>query len=113
MGTNLTLNDFGTGYSSLSYLKKYPFNSLKIDRTFVRDVTVDPEDATLTTAIAGMAHELNLEMIGEGVESEDQINFLLSLGCESAQGYLFSKPLSQEEFLEFRKNWSTQPTLVS
>jgi diguanylate cyclase (GGDEF)-like protein/PAS domain S-box-containing protein len=112
MGTSLALDDFGTGYSSLSYLKKFPFNSLKIDRTFVRDVTTDSEDAALSTAITGMAHGLNLRVIGEGVETEEQLNFLREIGCDLVQGYYFAEPLSPPEFLEFQNNWTSRHGLA-
>ncbi len=113
LGTSLALDDFGTGYSSLSYLKKFPFNSLKIDRTFVRDVTTDSEDAALSTAIAGMGHGLNLRVVGEGVETEEQLDFLREIGCDLVQGYYFAKPLPVDEFLEFHRNWTSRGSLVS
>lgn len=98
MGIRISIDDFGTGYSSLSYLKKFPFDVLKIDQSFVRDVISDPEDAALASAIIHMAHELKLEVIGEGVETPEQLAFLSGNGLDMAQGYLFSKPAPAAEF---------------
>lgn len=98
MGIRISIDDFGTGYSSLSYLKKFPFDVLKIDQSFVRDVISDPDDAALASAIIHMAHELKLEVIGEGVETGEQFRFLWDNGLDMAQGYLFSKPTSATEF---------------
>ncbi|MBU4333843.1 MAG: bifunctional diguanylate cyclase/phosphodiesterase, partial [Candidatus Omnitrophica bacterium] len=101
VGVRLSIDDFGTGYSALSYLKKYPFHTLKIDRAFVRDITIDVEDAALSTAIIAMAHSLGLEVIGEGVETEEQLEFLRFKGCDFVQGFYFSKPLVPVDFIEF------------
>jgi diguanylate cyclase (GGDEF)-like protein len=100
MGVRLSIDDFGTGYSSLSYLKRFPFNVLKIDRAFIQDVTANPEDAALTRAIIAMAHGLGLKVIGEGVETEAQLEFLRAEGCNMIQGYLISRPMSAENFLQ-------------
>jgi EAL domain-containing protein (putative c-di-GMP-specific phosphodiesterase class I) len=97
MGLKLAIDDFGTGYSSLSYLKQFPFSKLKIDRSFIRDVAVNSDDAAITTAIISMAKSLSLKVIAEGVENEAQMSFLRKLGCEEIQGYYFSKPLTAEE----------------
>lgn len=97
MGLKLAIDDFGTGYSSLSYLKQFPFSKLKIDRSFIRDVAVNSDDAAITTAIVSMAKSLSLKVIAEGVETEAQMSFLRKLGCEEIQGYYFSKPLTAEE----------------
>jgi len=96
MGIKLSIDDFGTGYSSLSYLKKFPISLLKIDRSFVADVTEDPEDAALIVAIVAMARSLGLDAVAEGVESPDQLAFLRDQACPYAQGYYFSRPLTPE-----------------
>ncbi|MBF0385039.1 MAG: PAS domain S-box protein [Candidatus Omnitrophica bacterium] len=103
-GIRLSVDDFGTGYSALSYLKKYAFNTLKIDRGFVRDVTSDRGDAALAKAIITMAHSLGLQVVGEGVETKGQLEFLRFQGCDYIQGYYFSRPLPAEEFLIFLEN---------
>lgn len=98
LGVRLSLDDFGTGYSSLGYLRRYTFDVLKIDRSFIHDLELKPEAAGLVKAIIAMAHSLGLEVIGEGVETELQANFIRSRHCNFAQGYLYSKPLPAAQF---------------
>ncbi len=97
MGCRFAIDDFGTGYSSLSYLKRFPINVLKIDRTFVRDIPGDTDDAAIVSTIVAMAHNLRLDVIAEGVETMDQLDFLSACGCDVMQGYLFSRPVPADE----------------
>ena len=97
-GISLAMDDFGTGYSSLSYLRKYPFDVLKVDRSFVHDLIVDPADCELVNASVLMAHGMGLEVIAEGVETEDQLSQLHDMQCDYAQGYLFSRPVAADTF---------------
>jgi diguanylate cyclase (GGDEF)-like protein/PAS domain S-box-containing protein len=100
MGLHLAIDDFGTGYSSLSALQQFPISTLKIDQSFVRDVAIDRDDAAIVDAIIQMAHSLRLEVVAEGVESEAQLEFLRSHGCDHAQGHLFGDPVTADEFCE-------------
>jgi diguanylate cyclase (GGDEF)-like protein/PAS domain S-box-containing protein len=101
LGIDLAIDDFGTGYSAMAYLKRFPFSTLKIDRSFVRDVDHDAEDAALASAIVAMAHNLGLEVIGEGVEGEAQLAFLVEHGCNAAQGFHLARPQSAEQMREW------------
>ncbi|HEY7672272.1 MAG TPA: EAL domain-containing protein [Gammaproteobacteria bacterium] len=98
MGLHLAIDDFGTGYSSLSALQQFPISTLKIDQSFVRDVSIDRDNAAIVKTIIQMAHSLGLEVVAEGVESQDQLAFLKSQRCDYAQGHLFGDPMTSDEF---------------
>jgi diguanylate cyclase (GGDEF)-like protein/PAS domain S-box-containing protein len=103
MGVGFSIDDFGTGYSSLNYIKRLPVNTLKLDQSFVRDVTTDPNDAAIASAVIGLGHGLNLAVLAEGVETMGQLDYLRSLKCDRMQGFLFSEPLPANEFEELLK----------
>lgn len=98
LGLSIAIDDFGTGYSSLSYLKRFPVDVLKIDQSFVKDMVVDEQSLDIVKAIIHLAHSLKLEIVGEGIEEQEQLTMLIELGCEQGQGYLFDKPLPESEF---------------
>ena len=97
LGVHLSLDDFGTGYSSLAYLKRLPLDTLKIDRSFVNDITTDANDAAITLTVISMARAMNLDVIAEGVETESQLDYLNNNGCQRVQGYFFSPPVRASE----------------
>ena len=109
MGLRLAIDDFGTGYSNFSYLKQFRVSKLKIDRSFVRDVAVNADDAAITTAIISMAKNLNLKVIAEGVEDEAQMSFLRAHQCDEIQGYYFSKPLTVDKVADKLRGASAEP----
>jgi EAL domain-containing protein (putative c-di-GMP-specific phosphodiesterase class I) len=101
LGVKLSLDDFGTGYSSLSYLKRFPIHTLKIDQSFIRELHTDQNDQSLVTAIVAMAHGLNIEVVAEGVECDEQLEFLRQREVDIVQGFLLSKPLSADNFRDY------------
>jgi diguanylate cyclase (GGDEF)-like protein/PAS domain S-box-containing protein len=106
LGLNISIDDFGTGYSSLAYLKRFPLNTLKIDRSFIKDITNNTDDREITKAIIAMGQNLNLKVLAEGVETQHQLDILRSSGCDYIQGYFFSRPLPACEVVSFLKNKS-------
>jgi diguanylate cyclase (GGDEF)-like protein len=107
-GLGLSLDDFGTGYSSLSYLKRFPVDTLKIDRSFIEELHISPDDAAITQAIIDMAHSMNMKVVAEGVEEEAQMSMLQGMGCDSIQGYLISKPVPEPDFIALVRNQPPQ-----
>jgi diguanylate cyclase (GGDEF)-like protein len=99
MGIALAIDDFGTGYSSLAYLKRFPIDNIKIDRSFIKDIPGNNDDATITRTIIDLTHNLRLKAVAEGVETVEQLDFLREHGCDEMQGYYFSRPLAEDAFL--------------
>jgi EAL domain-containing protein (putative c-di-GMP-specific phosphodiesterase class I) len=113
MGIALAIDDFGTGYSSLGYLKRFPLDHIKIDRSFIKDIPEDNDDATITRTIIAMAHNLRLKVIAEGVETKAQLDFLREHGCDEIQGYYFSRPLPGSEFTALLKAHEDKAALAA
>lgn len=101
LGVKLSIDDFGTGYSSLAYLQRFPLDVLKIDQSFVQDIQTGFADSAIVASVIGLSHNLKLQVIAEGVETSDQLNYLKKQGCDEVQGYYFSKPLSANDFEEY------------
>jgi len=106
LGVSLSIDDFGTGYSSLSYLKHFPLNRLKIDRSFVKDLSIDSDDATIIEAIIALAHGLRLNVVAEGVETEDQLEFMRAKECDEVQGFLIAQPMTAKDFIQFSQDYN-------
>jgi diguanylate cyclase (GGDEF)-like protein/PAS domain S-box-containing protein len=104
MGIEISIDDFGTGYSSLSYLKKFPIQRLKIDKTFIQDICENPNDAAIAASVIILARNLKIKAMAEGVETQEQLDFLKEKDCDEVQGYFFSKPLPPNEFVKFVQN---------
>jgi diguanylate cyclase (GGDEF)-like protein len=104
LGVKISLDDFGTGYSSLSHLKKLPIDTLKIDKSFIHDVTEGDKEVAITTAVITMGHNLRLQVLAEGVETEEQLSILKNYNCDAVQGFYYSKPVAPEEFVKLFKN---------
>ena len=100
LGVHLAVDDFGTGYSSLSYLRQFPIDVLKIDQSFIQQISADPYDSAIVSAIIDMGKNLNQRVIAEGVETHEQLAFLQARRCEEGQGYLFSRPVAAAQFAQ-------------
>jgi EAL domain-containing protein (putative c-di-GMP-specific phosphodiesterase class I) len=113
LGVRIAMDDFGTGYSSLSYLRSFPFDKIKVDRAFVSDLAEGTEHVVIVQAVVSIARALGMTTTAEGVETPGQRDFLKALGCDEAQGYLFSPPVPTEKVAELIAEWSTSKTLAA
>ena len=111
-GVQVAIDDFGTGYSSLSYLRKFPVDVLKIDRSFIQQIGAFGEDTTIVIAVIAMAQSLKLRVIAEGVETQEQLEFLRSHQCDEAQGYYFSRPVPSLQFSQLLESGIPEPAVV-
>jgi EAL domain-containing protein (putative c-di-GMP-specific phosphodiesterase class I) len=112
-GVQVALDDFGTGYSSLGYLRKFPIDALKIDQSFVGQITTAPDDASIVTAVISMARSLKLRVVAEGVETLAQLDFLKALECDEAQGYYFSRPVPARDFEKLLRLGFASPAIAA
>ena len=105
MGISVSIDDFGTGYSSLGYLKRFPIDNVKVDRSFIKDLPHDTDDAAITRAVIAMAHSLRIRVVAEGVETLEQLQFLRDHNCDECQGFYMSRPLPASEFALLVRGW--------
>jgi EAL domain-containing protein (putative c-di-GMP-specific phosphodiesterase class I) len=110
-GVQLAVDDFGTGYSSLSYLRRFPVNALKIDQSFVRQITTAPDDTKIVTAVISMGRSLNLRVVAEGVETQEELAFLRAHECDEAQGYYFSRAVLPQQFAKLLETGISETVL--
>ena len=108
LGVGLAIDDFGTGYSSLGYLKRLPVNVIKVDRSFVMDIPRDVDDMEITAAVIAMAHKLRYKVVAEGIETEEQYQFLREANCDYGQGYFFARPLSPDLLVDFCRQYQAE-----
>ena len=109
MGVRIAIDDFGVGYSSLAQIKRFPIDTLKVDRSFIRDLEKNAEDRAITEAIISMGKTLSLTVVAEGVETQEQQTFLTDHACDAMQGYYFSKPIDREQFANFLRRHAASP----
>ena len=104
LGLKLSIDDFGTGFSSLSYLRRFRFDTLKIDQSFIRNLTSEPDDAAIAMAVIALAHNLRMSAVAEGVETAEHARILRANGCEAMQGYYFSRPVPPDEMADMLRS---------